>query len=175
VATAGHLPTPPRPASPPPPGSFPRLELPPKAVAAAKAAGRAPDVFYCLKLLEDTGIVTVPGTGFGQAEGTFHLRTTILPREDRMKEFVQKFRVRKRGAAWPAHERGPRGRLHAPLAARKMRRQGPRGLLCVHVAWCVPALMRGPGLFACGRGLEPCSLPLPLPPFLPHTPPPGLP
>lgn len=25
------------------------------------------------------GIVTVPGSGFGQEEGTFHLRTTILP------------------------------------------------------------------------------------------------
>jgi glutamate--glyoxylate aminotransferase len=26
-----------------------------------------------------------------QAEGTFHLRTTILPREEQMKEFVSKF------------------------------------------------------------------------------------
>jgi len=34
----------------------------------------------------------VPGSGFGQAEGTFHLRTTILPREAKMQEFVDKFR-----------------------------------------------------------------------------------
>ncbi|GBF95821.1 alanine aminotransferase [Raphidocelis subcapitata] len=72
--------------------SFPRLHLPPKAVAAAKAAGKAPDVFYCLRLLEETGISTVPGSGFGQAEGTFHLRTTILPREEKMAEFVKLFR-----------------------------------------------------------------------------------
>lgn len=139
--------------------SFPRLRLPPKAIAAAKAAGKAPDVFYCLRLLEATGISTVPGSGFGQvrrvrgwaggrlrvhvrhvpavlvvapckrgrgpaadvwtegigcerlppaaaaplflslccrplqAEGTFHLRTTILPREEKMAQFVEKFRT----------------------------------------------------------------------------------
>jgi glutamate--glyoxylate aminotransferase len=72
--------------------SFPQLRLPPKAVEAAKAAGKAPDVFYCLRLLEATGISTVPGSGFGQAEGTFHLRTTILPREEKMAEFVERFR-----------------------------------------------------------------------------------
>eukprot|EP00775_Hariotina_reticulata_P006739 gene6739-6959_t len=72
--------------------SFPQLKLPAKAIAAAKAAGKAPDVFYCLKLLEATGISTVPGSGFGQEEGTFHLRTTILPREEKMSEFVDKFR-----------------------------------------------------------------------------------
>ena len=54
--------------------SFPRLHLPPKAIAAAKAAGKTPDTLYCLQLLEATGIVTVPGSGFGQEEGTFHLR-----------------------------------------------------------------------------------------------------
>lgn len=35
--------------------SFPQIRLPPKAMAAAKAAGKAPDVFYCLKLVEQTG------------------------------------------------------------------------------------------------------------------------
>lgn len=58
---------------------------------AAKAAGKAPDVFYCLKLLEATGISTVPGSGFGQEEGTFHLRTTILPLENKIAEVVDKF------------------------------------------------------------------------------------
>ncbi|GAB4818926.1 hypothetical protein N2152v2_005972 [Parachlorella kessleri] len=72
--------------------SFPRLHLPPKAIAAAKAAGQAPDAFYCMALLEDTGIVTVPGAGFGQEEGTYHLRTTILPPEDKIAEFANKFK-----------------------------------------------------------------------------------
>ncbi|PNH07271.1 Glutamate--glyoxylate aminotransferase 2 [Tetrabaena socialis] len=71
--------------------SFPQIKLPAKAIAAAAAAGKAADVFYCLKLLEATGISTVPGSGFGQEDGTFHLRTTILPREEVMTHFVQKF------------------------------------------------------------------------------------
>lgn len=36
------------------------------------------DFFYCMELLEQTGIVTVPGSGFDQVPGTFHLRTTNL-------------------------------------------------------------------------------------------------
>ena len=49
--------------------SFPQIKLPPGALQAAKQAGKVPDVFYCLKLLEATGISTVPGSGFGQKEG----------------------------------------------------------------------------------------------------------
>ncbi len=33
-------------------------------------------------MLLNTGIVVVPGSGFGQEDGTFHFRTTILPKED---------------------------------------------------------------------------------------------
>lgn len=72
--------------------SFPRLHLPPKAVEAAKKAGKAPDTFYCLRLLEATGISVVPGSGFGQKEGEYHLRTTILPSEEKMKDVVEKYR-----------------------------------------------------------------------------------
>lgn len=73
--------------------SFPQIKLPPKAIAAAKEAGKAPDVFYCLKLLEATGISTVPGSGFGQKEGVFHLRTTILPPEEEMPEIMKSFKT----------------------------------------------------------------------------------
>ncbi|KAL3687631.1 hypothetical protein R1sor_013940 [Riccia sorocarpa] len=72
--------------------SFPQVKLPPGAIAAAKAAGKAPDVFYCLKLLEATGISTVPGSGFGQKEGTFHIRTTILPSEQEMPAMMASFK-----------------------------------------------------------------------------------
>ncbi len=56
--------------------------LPPGACSAAAAQGVPPDVFYCLQLLATTGICTVPGSGFGQRDGTFHFRTTILPPEE---------------------------------------------------------------------------------------------
>ena len=52
-----------------------------KAIAAAKARGVEPDFLYCEELLDTTGICTVPGSGFGQEEGTYHFRTTFLPQE----------------------------------------------------------------------------------------------
>ena len=56
----------------------------------AKAAGYHPDTWYSLKLLEATGIVVVPGNGFGQRDGTFHFRTTILPPEDVLDGVVER-------------------------------------------------------------------------------------
>lgn len=38
----------------------------------------APDMFYCLKLLEETGICVVPGSGFGQRQGTYHFRSAFI-------------------------------------------------------------------------------------------------
>eukprot|EP00246_Nothoceros_aenigmaticus_P005443 TRINITY_DN1750_c0_g1_i1.p1 TRINITY_DN1750_c0_g1~~TRINITY_DN1750_c0_g1_i1.p1 ORF type:complete len:147 (+),score=19.63 TRINITY_DN1750_c0_g1_i1:80-520(+) len=73
--------------------SFPQIKLPRTAIAAAKESGKAPDVFYCLKLLEATGISTVPGSGFGQKEGTFHVRTTILPAENDMPCIMTRFKT----------------------------------------------------------------------------------
>ena len=57
---------------------FPTIKLPAKAAEAAKAEDRSPDEFYCMRLLEATGICVVPGQGFGQKEGTLHFRTTFL-------------------------------------------------------------------------------------------------
>ncbi len=67
--------------------------MPPAALEAAAAAGKKPDVFYCLALLEEAGICTIPGSGFGQAAGSHHFRTTILPREEVMAGFVDKFKT----------------------------------------------------------------------------------
>jgi len=64
--------------------AFPSIKLPEGALEAAKANGKSPDAYYCLQLLDKTGIVAVPGSGFGQREGTFHFRTTILPPEEKM-------------------------------------------------------------------------------------------
>ena len=32
------------------------------------------DAFYCFQMLEETGICVVPGSGFGQVDGTYHFR-----------------------------------------------------------------------------------------------------
>lgn len=57
---------------------FPKLILPEKALIEAKKQNYLPDEFYCHELLDKTGICTVPGSGFGQVEGTYHVRTTFL-------------------------------------------------------------------------------------------------
>ncbi|KAH7434323.1 hypothetical protein KP509_06G011200 [Ceratopteris richardii] len=69
---------------------FPRIELPEGAIKSAKAAGMVPDTFYCRRLLDATGIVVVPGSGFGQVPGTWHFRITILPPEEKMPTIISK-------------------------------------------------------------------------------------
>ncbi|KAM3860838.1 alanine aminotransferase 2-like [Diretmus argenteus] len=70
--------------------TFPRITLPQKAIDHAKEEGQAPDMFYCLKLLEETGICLVPGSGFGQRDGTHHFRMTILPPAEKLKVVLEK-------------------------------------------------------------------------------------
>lgn len=50
------------------------------------------DETYCMKLLEETGICVVPGSGFGQEPGTFHFRTTFLPPVDEIEDLVRKLK-----------------------------------------------------------------------------------
>jgi aspartate/methionine/tyrosine aminotransferase len=66
---------------------FPQIRLPAKAIADAEAHGKAPDNFYCLEMLDATGVCVVPGSGFGQKQGTWHFRSTFLPPEDLFDDF----------------------------------------------------------------------------------------
>nr|XP_033798394.1 alanine aminotransferase 2 [Geotrypetes seraphini] len=70
--------------------AFPRILLPPRAIEAAKDHSMAADMFYCMRLLEETGICVVPGSGFGQREGTYHFRMTILPPAEKLKMLLEK-------------------------------------------------------------------------------------
>ncbi|KAK4826914.1 hypothetical protein QYF61_012713 [Mycteria americana] len=85
--------------------AFPRIQLPPRALRQARKPmawgvlgtswghpgdrvtipslllqelGLEPDVFFCQKLLEATGIVLAPGSVFGQPEGTHHVGLSLL-------------------------------------------------------------------------------------------------
>lgn len=73
--------------------AFPQIRLPKRAVDAARAAGKQPDTFYCLALLDATGVCVVPGSGFSQREGTFHFRCTILPPEAEFDAVLQRISV----------------------------------------------------------------------------------
>ncbi|KAI9834087.1 MAG: hypothetical protein M1819_003372 [Sarea resinae] len=57
---------------------FPRITLPRKAIDRADSQNQHPDEFYALNLLDATGVCVVPGSGFGQRDGTLHFRTTFL-------------------------------------------------------------------------------------------------
>ncbi|XP_029176892.1 alanine aminotransferase 1-like [Nylanderia fulva] len=68
---------------------FPRFDLPLKAIETARAKDQEPDLFYAIKLLENTGICVIPGSRFGQKSGTYHFRTTILPQKEKLKTMLE--------------------------------------------------------------------------------------
>ncbi|KAJ9472965.1 Alanine aminotransferase 2 [Diplonema papillatum] len=70
--------------------AFPSLALPEAFVEECRAKGVEPDFEWCMRLLEATGIVVVPGSGFGQKPGTYHFRTTILPPEDMIDQIIER-------------------------------------------------------------------------------------
>ncbi len=49
------------------------------------------DFDYCMALLEETGLTTVNGSGFGQKEGTFHLRIAFLPPKELLADVLPKW------------------------------------------------------------------------------------
>ncbi len=58
---------------------FPRLDTLPEGTS---------DFDYCMRLLEETGLCTVNGAGFGQAAGTQHLRIAFLPPKEMLDEVL---------------------------------------------------------------------------------------
>ena len=61
---------------------FPRLDILPD---------QTTDFDYCMALLESTGLSTVNGSGFGQKEGTHHLRIAFLPSKSMLEEVLPKW------------------------------------------------------------------------------------
>ena len=61
---------------------FPRINTLPKGTT---------DFDYCMKLLEETGLCTVNGSGFGQREGTHHLRIAFLPTKDLLEQALPRW------------------------------------------------------------------------------------
>lgn len=88
--------------------AFPRVHFPPKAIQKAEVImhktqkqrkslfyyviitdfrvifcsfqelGMKPDTFYCMKILEEVGLLLSPGCDFDQKSGTHHIRYTIV-------------------------------------------------------------------------------------------------
>jgi alanine transaminase len=49
-----------------------------RAIKRASEMNVQADFMYCMDMLNETGIMVVPGSGFGQREGTYHFRITNL-------------------------------------------------------------------------------------------------
>ncbi|PVU99548.1 hypothetical protein BB560_005481 [Smittium megazygosporum] len=67
---------------------FPQIKLPNKFIDYCSKDNKLPDQEYCMRMLESTGVCVVPGSGFGQVQGTFHFRTTFLPQEKYFDSFI---------------------------------------------------------------------------------------
>eukprot|EP01083_Nonionella_stella_P047856 128078_1 len=76
--------------------AFPNITLPDDVVANVANAykeddvlkDKAADFIYCMELLENHGVCVIPGSGFGQKNGTFHFRTTLLPPKEEIQTVV---------------------------------------------------------------------------------------
>jgi alanine transaminase len=73
--------------------AFPQIVLPAGVLQAAKKANVTPDFFYCKAILDNAGICMVPGSGFGQRDGTYHFRTTFLPLEEQLGKVLERMVV----------------------------------------------------------------------------------
>jgi len=69
--------------------AFPKIEI------------EGSDNHFVAELIKETGVVVVPGTGFGQVPGTNHFRVVFLPQEEILEkayksitEFYVKYRNR---------------------------------------------------------------------------------
>jgi len=71
--------------------AFPCARFSKKAINAAKEENMAPDTFYAMKLLEETGVCVSSGNIFGQKEGTYHLRLTLMPHEEKVKLALERW------------------------------------------------------------------------------------
>jgi len=70
--------------------AFPRVQFTKKALNAEKEKKVTPDFMYCLDMVNETGIMTVPGSGFGQRENEYHYRiTNLVSPTEQMKQTLE--------------------------------------------------------------------------------------
>ncbi|OMJ80109.1 hypothetical protein SteCoe_19707 [Stentor coeruleus] len=72
--------------------AMPCVSMSKKAIDEARKIGVTADKFYVMKALEETGIILVPGSGFGQKPGTFHFRITVLTPEISFRDLLLSFK-----------------------------------------------------------------------------------
>ncbi|CAE8674877.1 unnamed protein product, partial [Polarella glacialis] len=71
--------------------AFPKVTIKGYVMKKAISLATPADQVYCMEMVDRTGVVTVPGGGFGQKPGTFHFRTTILPDRATLEKVLDRF------------------------------------------------------------------------------------
>lgn len=71
--------------------AYPRITVPPRAAEEAKEVGLTPSEFYCKCLLEETGIVVVPGSAFMNITGRQYIRMSLLGETEHFIEVLDRF------------------------------------------------------------------------------------
>jgi aspartate/methionine/tyrosine aminotransferase len=73
--------------------AMPLVKFSEKSWKEAEKIGMHVDCFYAMECLKNTGIVIIPGSSFGQKDGTAHFRITLLPPEEKIRGVLEKFHV----------------------------------------------------------------------------------
>jgi len=73
--------------------AFPSLTISKGAEKKAKEMKVPADEYWCIRLVEEHGIVCVPGSGFGQKKGTYHFRITVLPPDDMLQDCISRIKT----------------------------------------------------------------------------------
>eukprot|EP00062_Callorhinchus_milii_P010288 gi/632955149/ref/XP_007893327.1/ PREDICTED: alanine aminotransferase 2-like [Callorhinchus milii] len=69
--------------------AYPRIHIPPKALEAAQVLNQEADVFYCTRLLEETGILVLAGSYLSQRPGTHYIRLTLLLETEMLRKILR--------------------------------------------------------------------------------------
>uniref|UniRef100_A0A4W3GL60 alanine transaminase n=1 Tax=Callorhinchus milii TaxID=7868 RepID=A0A4W3GL60_CALMI len=70
--------------------AYPRIHIPPKALEAAQVGlSHLTDVFYCTRLLEETGILVLAGSYLSQRPGTHYIRLTLLLETEMLRKILR--------------------------------------------------------------------------------------
>ncbi|XP_016355568.1 alanine aminotransferase 2-like [Sinocyclocheilus anshuiensis] len=72
---------------------FPCLHFSLKAIQWAKKRQMEPDMLYCLRLLEETGLHVRPGCEYGQRKDSHHIRLFVATQENIMEDALQRLKT----------------------------------------------------------------------------------
>lgn len=63
--------------------AYPSIDLPRRFIQHALDRSMEPDALFCVTLLEQTGVATLPGSSLGQPRHTYHFRISLFGSEQR--------------------------------------------------------------------------------------------